>query len=38
MTPEAKAREQCANTPTETGSADCVLFINRNAVGVIEAK
>ena len=24
--------------PTDTGPADYVLFINRNAVGVIEAK
>ena len=24
--------------PTEAGPADCVLFVNRQAVGVIEAK
>lgn len=29
---------QVLDYPTDTGPADYVLFVNRNAVGVIEAK
>jgi len=48
MTPEAKARQQidlspgvivvASECPTDTWSADYVLFVNQDAVGVIEAK